>query len=492
VSTYRAYVGLRPDGTRYEPTDWPLSRSILHGEVVRGEEVEIVRGDGTRAFIRIDSVPLRDTAGTIVAGVVFYDDVTEQRRGDEILRTLAEASRIVSSSLDHEKTLAAIASFVVPRLADWCAIDLLDEERKSFAHTAVAHADPAKVAFAQELRRRYPLDLQRPGGIGDVIRTGKPLHFPVISEELLVQSARDAEHLRLMREVGFHSAISVALRVGNETFGALSLIAAENKRAFDARDVVMAEDLAARCALAVKNARLYADAQRAIAQRDDFLSVAAHELRTPLHTLTLQASALEMAHEKSPDAPVPAPRIAKLRQSVERMASLVSNLLDVSRLASGRLALAHEDMDLGALTREIVDRLEDAATAAKCTITVRTDGDTRGRWDRERVDQIVTNLVTNAMKYGAGNSIDVDVRGDGDVVRLLVRDHGIGIAVADAQRIFRQFERATSRRHFSGLGLGLWIVDQFVRAHGGDVNVQSAPGEGATFTVTLPRDGGSA
>lgn len=226
-------------------------------------------------------------------------------------------------------------------------------------------------------------------------------------------------------------------------------------------------------------------AQEAVAARDEFLAVAGHELRTPLTALLFHADTLARVGAALP--PEASARLAKVARSARRIARLVDELLDVTRLSAGRLRLEREPMDLAELAREIVVRNSEPAALAGSLLRLEADRPVRGSWDPGRVEQIADALIANALKYGRGRPIEVLVDSDGGVARLAVRDHGIGIAPEDQARIFERFERAASARHYGGLGLGLWIVRQVVEAHGGRIAVASAPGEGSTFTVELPQ-----
>ncbi|WP_368670572.1 CHASE domain-containing protein [Myxococcus sp. AM011] len=237
--------------------------------------------------------------------------------------------------------------------------------------------------------------------------------------------------------------------------------------------------------------RLASEAQSAVRIRDEFLSVAAHELRTPLTSLKLQLQLLfRQLHQKEPLD------LGRLERGVEtcerqmtRLTKLVDNLLDVSRLSSGRMELQLESLELGELVRELARRFEMEAQTVNVRLEVDAPTPMTGRWDRLRLEQVITNLLSNALKYGHGAPVDVHVRGDEHEARLEVRDRGIGIAPEDAERVFDRFERAVSSRHYGGLGLGLFITRQLVEAHGGHIFLESHPGAGTTFIVVLPRAG---
>jgi signal transduction histidine kinase len=238
---------------------------------------------------------------------------------------------------------------------------------------------------------------------------------------------------------------------------------------------------------------VHAQLEEAVRVRQDFLSIAGHELKTPLTSVLLN---LRMV-DKSLQAGVPAddPRFAArwraFGQQIARLEGLVDQLLDVSRITAGKMLLAPEPIDLGELVRDVVGRLSQPAMTDGSLFHVQVDGAVDGVWDRTRLEQVATNLLSNAVKYGAGRPISVEVRLSGagaDAAALLVvRDQGIGMSADDLGRIFGRFERAVSGRNYGGLGLGLWIVRQVVDAMGGTISVESEPGRGSTFTVRLPR-----
>jgi PAS domain S-box-containing protein len=230
--------------------------------------------------------------------------------------------------------------------------------------------------------------------------------------------------------------------------------------------------------------------QRAVLQRDDFLSVASHELRTPLTSLKLELSNLDRIAQRQGSVPPERlhEKLAKIGSQAERLHRLIDDLLDVSRIASGRLELDLEQIDLSRVALDTATRFQDEAARLGCALTISAPEKVSGRWDKNRLEQVITNLMSNALKYGEGKPVDLTVEA-GQRARLSVRDHGIGISPADQSRIFERFERATSTRNFGGIGLGLWIVKEIVAALDGDVRVESDVGAGATFIVELPYAG---
>lgn len=484
----RSYAALSSSGAPLPPEAWPIRRSIKGGEVVPAQDIEIVRADGTHGFIRANSAPIVDADGHTVAEAVVYDDITRAKEDAERLRFLADATKHLASSLDVASILDTLVAIVVPRLADGCLIELSAVDGGAEQHAA-AHVDPAKVELARALRRRYPLSGHVPRGPGQVVRTGRADLIPRVTDDILASVARDEGHLRLLRGLDIRSILVAPLVARGGVIGALTFVASDSGRVFGEEDLAFAKEVASRAALAVENARLYELSQQAVRLRDEFLSVASHELKTPLTTLDLLVSSISRG-ARGAAAQLPPERVKKLDQQVARLKRLVDQLLDVSRLSEGRLRLEPRTTDLVPLATEIAARFHDEATRRGSPITLRAPAALSGQWDPDRLDQVITNLVSNAVKYGAGAPITLELarvsRPAGDVARVSVSDRGVGIAPVDQQRLFQRFERAASSRNFGGMGLGLWIVKQLVEAHGGTVTVASQPQQGATFVVELP------
>jgi PAS domain S-box-containing protein len=262
---------------------------------------------------------------------------------------------------------------------------------------------------------------------------------------------------------------------GGQITGAVgvSLDITERKRAEQERDRLLAKEQAARAA-----------AEEALRLRDEFLAVAAHELLTPMTSLRLTLQSLLVSQEQG--LPTPERALATADRQSRRLLDLIDGLLNVSRLDAGALELALDEVDLAALVREVTARFAMQLQNSGTTLTLHADEPVIGRWDRSRLDQVITNLLSNASKYAAGKPVELSVTRDGERARLEIRDQGIGIDPARLPHIFERFERAVSPRYYGGLGLGLFIVRRLVEAHGGQVRAESTLDVGSTFVVELP------
>ncbi len=472
---------------------WPVPPDRFPGRiaVVTGQPASqlmhvLDRRSGRRWWSFVQARPVLGPDGKPEAAVNVWHDITAERRREERQRFLADAGALLASSLDYQATLEQVARLAVPRLADWCAVDVVEDA--GLRSVAVTHVDPAKVELARQARARFPEDPSSPGGMHEVLRTGRARLYPEIPEALIEQAARSEEHRALIRSLQLKSVMLVPMSARGRTLGVITFVGAESGRRYDEEDLALAEELGRRAAIAVENARLYREARDAVRVRDDFLSIAGHELKTPLAAIQLHLQGLLRlaARGALPDGKRLTDRLEKAVSQGDRLEQLVGELLDVSRITAGRLKLDRERCDLGAVAREVVERFADELALAGCALALSCDGEVVGCWDRLRLDQVVTNLLSNAIKYGRGKPIDLEVARDGERARLTVRDRGIGIDPGHHARIFGRFERAVSERHYGGFGLGLWIVRQIVENHGGSIALESAPGQGARFTVELP------
>ncbi len=406
------------------------------------------------------------------------------------LAFLAEASRILAKSLNYEHTLTRLAQLAVPELADWCAIHVITND-ESVRRLSVAHVDESKVQWARELFERYPFNPDSPSGLARVLRTGKPELFMDIPDAMLVEAANDAEHLELLRTVGLTSAMIVPLLARGRTLGAMTFATAESRRRYGPADLEFVQDLARRTAVSVDNARLYHEAQRAILAREEFISIASHELKTPLTTVKSYAQMIATRVRKPA---IDSDRLqyltGRLEDQILRLETLVIDLLDASRIQQGRLEICLEPVDLVPLTREVMSRFEDAPERLpEHRMVLDAPEAVVGKWDPARLDQVLTNLVSNALKYSPqGGEIRITLRQHTNDAEIAVSDQGIGIPPEEQAHLFEPFTRtARSGEVASGQGLGLFITAQIVQAHQGTIDIESQPQRGSTFTIHLPR-----
>lgn len=450
--------------------------------------------DGRAIWVEAQSVVVCDDAGNPIGMRGVTMDISERKRAEEAQEFLAEASSVLASSLDYETTLASLAQLTVPRLADWCGVEIVEEDGRS-RQLAVAHVDPAKIEFAREVSRRYPPDPDSPFGVSNVLKTGKSEFYPQITDEMLKSVARNEEHLKLICELGMKSAMVVPLVARGRTHGVITLVAAKSGLRYDKADLALAEDLARRAAFAVDNARLYREAQRARADaeqanraKDEFLATVSHELRTPLNAIIGWA---HMLRKNRFDEATTKRAMETIERNAKSQARLIEDILDVSRIITGKLRLDVHPIELASVIEAAIDAVRPATDAKEIRLQTILDpraGPVSG--DPNRLQQVVWNLVSNAAKFTPrGGRIQVRLERVNSHIEITVSDTGQGIPADLLPYVFERFRQgdSSSTRIHGGLGLGLAIVRHLVELHGGTVHASSpGAGQGTTFTVRLP------
>ena len=454
---------------------------LLSGGQHRGEWT-LERADGSSLMIEYSA-----TANVLPHyHLLVMRDVDERRRAERSLEFLSRASEVLGSSLDYVKTLTAVATLSVPRVADWVAIDMIDGNGQ-IKRLAVSHVDPAKVALAEDIARRWPIDPAGQHGVANVLRTGVTETVTDIDDEMLVAAIPDRELLEVIRALGLRSSMCVALRVRGSIVGAISFIVAESGRRFDLQDVTLAEDLTRRASIAIDNALLYHEAVDANRLKDEFVSTLSHELRTPL---TAIVGWVALMRSRKNDAATVERGLAVIERNANAQARLVEDVLDVSRIVTGKLRLELESIDVAGVIRAAVDSVAPSAEGRGITLDTDVASSLPIVGDGGRLQQVVWNLLTNAIRFTPrGGRVVVSAHRNESAVELRVQDDGQGIEASVLPFVFdrfRQGDSSTTRAH-GGLGLGLAIVKRLVELHGGVIRAASeGPGHGATFTVSLP------
>ena len=473
-----------------------LKRYLETGEGnVIGKRIEItaMRADGSELPVELTITPM--SLGATRGFTGYLRDITARKVASERREFLTELGPALASVLDVRKTLAALARLAVPRLADWCAVDMIGLDGVALERVAVAHIDHAKVRLAEELVQRYPPDPNADIGVPKVVRTGKSEHYAEIPDAIIVASAVDAEHLQILRELRLRSAMIVPLKARGRILGALTFVHAESDRRYTSDDLAFVEEFARRAAIAVDNAALYESEQNArrnaeLASRakDDFLATVSHELRTPLNAMLGWTRMLRGGE-------LPADKQARALETIERnavtQAQLIEDLLDVSRIVSGKLRLDVQSVEMPAIVEHAVDALRLASEARNVRLLTTID-DNAGTimGDPHRLQQVLWNLLSNAIKFTPkGGKVHLKLERVDSSLRIAVTDTGRGISPEFLPHVFERFRQAdgATTRAYGGLGLGLAISRHIVELHGGSIDVTSkGEGQGATFVVLLP------
>lgn len=428
-------------------------------------------------------------------GLADHSEVVSGRdSGDaenQYYRAMAAIESDYASLLDH------LAKVVAQVMYDFCVVHLADESGQQLSVAAVYHSDAEHAEQLEASLGDRPCS-GREGLLGAVYGSGKALLRPE-------WSAGEADRQPCLswlwdaQDVEVHSLIVVPLTTPQgHTLGTMLMGRHATTAPYSETDLALARSIASHAAMKAETARLTNDLYRAneqleeaVQMRDMFISIASHELRTPLGAMQLLVELLRREATMGGGAGVAAERILERLEGIDRqvgrMSKLVDRLLDVSRLSEGRVSLELQRVDLVEIIERVVERQQEEAEDADIHLRIEADRPVIGHWDPDRIDQVVTNLVSNAIKYGDGNPVEIGVRDVEHTTEFWVRDRGVGIEPGDQERIFERFERTDSGVRKGGLGLGLWIVREIVHAFDGTIDVSSDPGEGTTFRVSLPK-----
>jgi PAS domain S-box-containing protein len=499
---------------------------ILH-RLARGERIEHfetvrVRKDGTRLDVSLTVSPILAADGTVTGASAIARDITDRKRaerrtaelleaeraalaeaeaGRERLAFLAEASTALAESLDYERTLARLADLATARIADWCVIEMVGDDG-ALRLLALAHHDPERLGRARELQARFPAGAVRTKGAARVVRTGLAELYTEVSDELLEAAAPDEESLEFLRALGIASAMVVPLAAGGRTLGAITFVSSDPSRRYGAADLALAEELAGNAALAVDNARLFAETERLnedlearVADRtaeleesnrelEAFSYSVSHDLRAPLRAIDGFSRILLKDHGEGMD-PQAREYLGIVREGAQQMGRLIDDLLAFSRL--GRQPLSTREVDPAEIVRRVLDQLRPELEGRE--VDVRVLDLPTCRADPALLQQVYANLLANAVKFTRTRApavIEVGAERQPDgTVAYHVRDNGVGFDMRYADKLFGVFQRMHRAEDYEGTGVGLAIVQRVVHRHGGRVWAEAEPGVGATFFFTL-------
>jgi len=458
---------------------------------VAGEPTEIeyrIRGaDGRYRWFLGRSMWIRDERGGLLQRFGTATDIDDRRRAEMAARFLADAAARLAAVADAETALREIARVAVPDFADWCAVDLLDEDG-SLRRVAVAHDSEDQAGVIETISHRYRLRPDMPQGLYQVVETRRPSLVADVTDEVLAAAARNEEHLAALRAFAPRSYLCAPLVGRDGVLGALSFATTRSGRRYDRADLELAVDVAGRAATALENGRLYDQLREADRRKDDFLATLAHELRNPMAPIRNSVQILRMKKSGDPDSRW---AVEVIERQVAHMVRLVQDLVDVSRITRDKLALQVDRIDLAAAIADAVETTRPILDGQGQRLRLDLpEGPLPVKGDRTRLAQVVANLLDNASKFSARESrIDLGVARVGGLLEVRVRDEGIGIPASQLPHVFDRVAHATPilQRPHGGLGIGLALVKGLVELHEGTVEARSdGPDLGSEFVVRIP------
>lgn len=504
TGTTRVYQDIPPERMEAAPLD-PTSRQfVLEAGVSSVVIVPVVaRGEivGAMSFVRTGPETQYADADLTLIGDIAYRAALAienarlyegtQRHADH-LDAIAEISNVFAeASHDAQKVVESLAREMVEHIGDWAVVRLPSEDGIWLNPVAIHHPDPEAAKFLDTMFREAPLRFTE-GMTGRVAASGEALMIPGIGPERL-QKIIKPEYRPWIEHQPMYSILIVPMRRKMQVIGTIALFRGRPGMPYTIEDRRFVQNIADRAALALENAQLFHEAQEAARLREEFLSIASHEMRTPLTTITGFAHLLNryVTQDQVDSSHLSTIADSLLGEAI-RLDQLVGDLLDVSRIQQGRLDIRPEPCNLTEILQSTVDRIRNGQSAGVGReIVVNAPANVYGVWDPTRIDQVVTNLLTNALKYSSEGAIrlSLDIELD-DCAVLTVSDQGVGIPLEEQDRLFEPFARGQDAHQLaSGTGLGLYITRQIIEHHGGTIDLDSQPGQGATFIIRLPMDG---
>jgi signal transduction histidine kinase len=426
----------------------------------------------------------------------------DRRKPERRALFLAEISRKLFESLDYQETLDRVARLAMPELGAWCIVDLLNPDGK-IERLSVIHPDPALGALARELEHRYPPRSTDLVGAPRILKTQQPELVAEVNDQMLATAAYDPRQLGILRALGMTSYMVVPLKARDRLLGSITFISTNPNVRYTPKDLLFAEDLAGRAAMAMDNARLFKEAgqchEEAIAAvaraeladraKTDFLATMSHELRTPLNAIAGYAELLELGM-RGPITDQQREAIARIRRSQQHLLGIVNDILTFAKTESGRIPISLEPTSVASAVQSANFLVQPMFVANDIVITIKEHPpDLAVVADRERLQQILVNLMSNAAKFSSrGGAVTICAEPRDHLVAIIVEDKGKGIESDKLEAIFEPFMQISAglTRAAEGSGLGLAISRELARLMGGDVTVGSEPGAGSAFTLTLP------
>jgi signal transduction histidine kinase len=428
-------------------------------------------------------VPLIGESGEIEHAIVYFRDISAQKLERDKLNFLVESAKSLSLTTDFNERLTQKARLMVPLLADWCTVNVV-EEGGTIARIAIVHRDEQKTPLVEELAVLSSQDAEATRSVRSVIETGEPWFVPYVSFETLAKGGSLGRRAQLGQELKVCSSMTLPIRSGGQVVGALSVAFAESGRHFTEEDLEFMTEYCNHMGLIIHIARLFEEISKRDKAKDVFLATLSHELRNPLapiksalELLKIQAQSDEYAEE-----------IRVIEHQFNHLTKLLNDLLDVSRYSRGMITLEHSLVPVRGLIERIVQAHEPYIESKELKLEVVVPDEELQVWgDATRLEQSITNILHNAVKFTPeGGSIFLSVHRDEDNAVIIVRDSGMGM---DRGELLNLFEGRSDRprKRQAGLGIGLVLVREIVKLHGGHVEAQSAgPGQGSEFVISFP------
>ena len=456
------------------------------------EKIQTIKGE---RILHTKKIPITDEKGKPLYLLGVSEDITDKIEAEKqqiqamaldaakmerskILERetfVANAISSLSSTLDYQETLKRLMEIVVPSVGDWCSVTTFNDQGL-FERTASSHIQKSLQPLLDEFNKNYP-PKEKDIEIQKTLKFGESVLFKQIPDSLIKARSQDQRQYELILQLGCYSSMVVPLKSRDKILGAVTLVWGPSRESFDELDLALCEEIGRRAGGVLENSLLFKATQKAVRARDEFLSIASHELKTPMTSLKMQIQMLQRSNDNSNIQKA----LGNAGKQIDRLTLLVNDLLDVSKFESGKMSYNFQAFKFNSLVVEVLDHFKDQTISMNL---LKDDLEIFG--DSYRLEQVLVNLINNAIKYGEGKPIQVETSKDDSCVIFIVRDHGKGISPEYFTKIFDKFERGQQDSNISGLGLGLFISKEIVLAHDGRIDVMSDYEKGSEFRVLLP------
>lgn len=456
---------------------------LSNGKAAPFVEEKFITMQGDIVYAQTKAVPFTFRGKPAILAILH--DITKQKQLEERQKFLEQISVLLGASIDYKTTFKNISKLLVPTIADYIRIIIVDEANK-IEEVVAYHSDPKKQTLVKKLYAAYKDRSDVTYGVNRILQTGSSELIEKVTDQIVAAVKDHATLHKLVKALSLTSYMGVPLKIKDKVIGVITFSSSRKQVIYSKEDLKFAEEIARRIAYSIENALLYAEAQKAVVVRNDFISLASHELKTPLTSLKMYVQMLERQYAKKGDNTYQS-YIEKMNRQTDKLTQLVSDLLDVSKIQHGKLEFSMEALDLDVLVKDTVEAVQN--TTDKHKLLVEGSVQRKVLADQYRIYQVLTNLLTNAIKYSPqADKVIVRLYQEKDYAIVMVKDFGIGIQPSQQKKIFSQFYRVENpeQETFPGLGMGLYISQEIIRRHGGTMSVVSHKGKGSQFTFTLP------
>ncbi len=470
-------------GEVLESKNFPVARAF-RGEETHNHPYVYIDFDGMHRWLSVSCVCIKDETGTILYVVKTVHDVSHLNSCEDKLNFMVESAKILSKKVDFRTWLLEKGKLTVPSLADWCAIDVLNEQGE-LERIAVIHQDPKMTKYLFEFEKRFPTTEKNSSDLYAVIKTGEAQFVPVVTDETIRQGARSPEHLEAMQRLGLKSLMIIPITAFGKTLGALSLGYAESGRVYTEDDFEFFREFCNDLGVVLDNGRLDDEISKRDKAKDLFLASLSHELRNPLAPIK---SALELLKVRDTTTDV-REELDVIEHQFDHLAKLLGDLLDVTRFTQSKIEIVPHTLELRKLVERSLKASDALLRASDITLHFTYPSTALPVWaDDTRLEQATTNLMNNAIKFTpSGGSIWVDLSKEDSYAVLKIRDNGAGIDPSDLPNIFEMYYQGRDTKNTSGLGIGLLLVQNIVTLHQGTIVATSeGRGKGSEFIIKLP------